>query len=126
MRQGCSSVPRFLGYCRRTQEEHELVPGGFVEYLVWEKVPGEPLTREYFWSLDPLVRQDIHAKFRVAFESGLRKPKIADRQNANTINREMLRCGVKPQSSRTSKIIYDKSTGNVYVKDSSIYIWTIY
>ncbi|KAJ9193063.1 hypothetical protein DTO164E3_8028 [Paecilomyces variotii] len=96
MRQGCSSVPRFLGYCRRTQEEHELVPGGFVEYLVWQKVPGEPLTQEYFWSLDPHVREDIRAKFRVAFE-------------------EMLRCGVKPQSSRTSKIIYDKSTGNVRI-----------
>ncbi|KAJ9300806.1 hypothetical protein DTO271G3_1970 [Paecilomyces variotii] len=72
MRQGCSSVPRFLGYCRRTKEGHELVPGSFVEYL------------------------DIRAKFRVAFE-------------------EMLRCGVKPQSSRTSKIIYDKSTGNVRI-----------
>jgi hypothetical protein len=39
--------------------------------------------------------------------------------NANTINREILRCGVVPQISRISKIIYDQSTGNVYVKDST-------
>lgn len=30
----------------------------------------------------------------------------------------MLRCGVKPQQPGISKIIYDQSTGNVYVKDS--------
>lgn len=47
----------------------------------------------------------------------LRKPKIVDWQSANPFNREMLRCGVKPQMSRISKIIYDPSTGNVYVKD---------
>lgn len=50
---------------------------------------------------------------------------MADRQNSNTINREMLRCGVKPQESRISKIIYDQSTGNVYVKDST-YIGDVY
>ncbi|KAJ5677014.1 uncharacterized protein N7477_002647 [Penicillium maclennaniae] len=91
-----SSVPRFLGYSEKTQREHDLVPGGYVKYLVWEKVPGEPLTEEFFWSLDPLVREDIRAKFRVAFE-------------------EMLRCGVKPQESRISKLIYDQSTGNVRI-----------
>lgn len=47
----------------------------------------------------------------------LRKPKIVDWQSANPFNREMLRYGVKPQMSRISKIIYDPSTGNVYVKD---------
>ncbi|KAF3029126.1 hypothetical protein E8E15_011099 [Penicillium rubens] len=96
MSQGCSSVPRFLGYCEKTQGEHDLVPGGYIKYLVWEKVPGEPLTEEYFWSLDPLVREDVRAKFRVAFE-------------------EMLRCGVKPQLPRISKIIYDQATGNVRI-----------
>ncbi|OQE40048.1 hypothetical protein PENCOP_c006G06294 [Penicillium coprophilum] len=61
-----------------------------VKYLVWEKVPGEPLTEEFFWSLDLLVREDIRAKFQAAFE-------------------ELLRCGVKPLQSRLSKIIYDQS-----------------
>ncbi|KAJ5135325.1 uncharacterized protein N7515_004603 [Penicillium bovifimosum] len=96
MSQSCSSVPRFLGYSERKQEEHELVPGGYVKYLVWEKVPGDSLTKEFFWSLDPPVRADIRAKFRAAYE-------------------EVLRCGVQPQESRTSKIIYDQSTGNVRI-----------
>ncbi|KOS36270.1 hypothetical protein ACN38_g13002 [Penicillium nordicum] len=96
MSQGCSSVPRFYGYCEKQQGEHDLVPRGFVKYVVWEKVPGEPLTEEFFWSLDPGTREDIRVHFRAAFE-------------------EMLRCGVKPQMSRISKIIYDQSTGNVRI-----------
>ncbi|KAJ5426926.1 hypothetical protein N7465_001996 [Penicillium sp. CMV-2018d] len=96
MSQGCTSVPRFLGYCEKKQGEHDLVPGGYVKYLVWEKVPGESLTEEFFWSLSPPVREDIRVKFRLAFE-------------------EMLRCGVKPEDSRISKIIYDQPTGNVRI-----------
>ncbi|KUM60745.1 hypothetical protein ACN42_g6378 [Penicillium freii] len=94
--QGCSSVPRFYRYYEKQQGEHDLVPGGFVKYVVWEKVPREPLTEEFFWSLDPGTREDIRVHFRAAFE-------------------EMLRCGVKPQMSRISKIIYDQSTGNVRI-----------
>ncbi|KAJ5543440.1 hypothetical protein N7461_009443 [Penicillium sp. DV-2018c] len=96
MSQACSSVPRFLGYSERKQEEHGLVPGGYVKYLVWEKVPGDSLTKEFFWSLDFPVRADIRIEFRAAYE-------------------EMLRCGVEPQDSRISKIIYDQSTGNVRI-----------
>lgn len=125
MSHGCSSVPRFLGYYEKTQEEHDLVPGGYVKYLVCEMAPGEPLTEEFFWSLDPLVREDIRAKFRVAFESVYAHPRWQTEKNANMINREMIRCGVKPQGSRISKIIYDQATGNVYVKDST-YIGDIY
>ncbi|OQD68291.1 hypothetical protein PENPOL_c003G08242 [Penicillium polonicum] len=71
-------------------------PGGYVKYLIWEKVPGESLTEEFFWSLSPPVREDIRVKFRLAFE-------------------EMLRCGVKPEDPRISKIIYDQPTGNVRI-----------
>jgi hypothetical protein len=75
MSRGCSSVPRFLGYCEKMQGEYGLVPGGYVKYLVWEKVPGEPLTEEFFWSLGPLVREEIRAKFRVAYESVYASPR---------------------------------------------------
>jgi hypothetical protein len=74
MSQGCSAVPRFLGYDESTQEEHDLVPGGYIKYLVWENVPGESLTEEFFWSLDLPTRDDIRAKFRVAFESAFANP----------------------------------------------------
>ncbi|OKP07416.1 hypothetical protein PENSUB_6005 [Penicillium subrubescens] len=74
MSQKCSAVPRFLGYDESTQGEHDLVPGGYIKYLVWEKVPGESLTEEFFWSLDLPTRDDIRAKFRVAFESVFANP----------------------------------------------------
>ncbi|KAJ5368205.1 uncharacterized protein N7496_007965 [Penicillium cataractarum] len=94
MSQGCSS---------------DLVPGGYIKYLVWEKVPGEALTEEFFWSLDLSTRDDIRSNFRVAFESG----------------DAALRCKTT-QESRISKIIYDQSTGNVYVKDSSLHTLGIF
>lgn len=48
MCKGCTSVPRYLGWNKKKQEEHDLVPGGYIKYLVWEKVPGESLTQEFF------------------------------------------------------------------------------
>lgn len=65
---GCSAVPRFLGYAEHTQGEHDLLPGGYVRYLVWEKVLGEPLTEEFFWGLGDAARKDISSKFRAAYE----------------------------------------------------------
>ncbi|OOQ89115.1 hypothetical protein PEBR_10690 [Penicillium brasilianum] len=59
MSQGCNCVPRFLGYCKRQQGKNEFVPGGYAKYLVWEKVPGDSLTVEYYWTLDPFTRKDI-------------------------------------------------------------------
>lgn len=65
---GCPAVPRFLGHAERTQGEHDLVPGGYIQYIVWEKVPGKPLTGEFFWSLDRQTRDEIRSKFRIAYE----------------------------------------------------------
>ncbi|KAI2791881.1 hypothetical protein POX_c04761 [Penicillium oxalicum] len=95
-RRGCSSVPRFYGYCERKQGESDLVPGGYIKFIVWEKVPGESLTREYFWSLDPTAREEIRVRFRAAYE-------------------DVLRCGVKPQMCGISKIIYCKKSGNIRI-----------
>ena len=36
-----------------------LFPGGFVTYIVWDKVPGEPLSEKYFWKQDRKVRDAI-------------------------------------------------------------------
>ncbi|KAJ5554800.1 hypothetical protein N7461_003270 [Penicillium sp. DV-2018c] len=65
---GCGAVPRFLGHAESTQGDNDLLPGGYIRYLVWEKVPGESLTKEFFWGLDITARNDIRAKFRHAFE----------------------------------------------------------
>ncbi|GIJ90632.1 hypothetical protein Asppvi_009593 [Aspergillus pseudoviridinutans] len=71
----CSAVPRFLGHAERIQGEHDLLPGGYIRYFVWEKVPGEPLTEEFFWGLDDAAREDIRSKFRAAYNriSGFRR-----------------------------------------------------
>jgi hypothetical protein len=42
----------------------------------------------------------------------------ADKTHANRVNREILRCRVVPQIPAISKIIYDQSTGNMYVNAS--------
>lgn len=63
----CSAVPRFLGHVESTQGDDDLVPGGYIRYLVWEKVPGGPLTKEFFWGLDITSRKDIRSKFRAAY-----------------------------------------------------------
>lgn len=65
---GCGAVPRFLGYAESTQGDNDLLPGGYIRYLVWEKVPGEPLTKEFFWGLDITARKYIRAKFRDAYK----------------------------------------------------------
>lgn len=65
---GCHAAPRFLGYAKRTQGGEDLVPGGYIRYLLWEKVPGEPLTDEVFWGLNKTARDDIRAKFRIAYK----------------------------------------------------------
>lgn len=36
----CEVVPRLLGYQQSKQKEDDMVPGGFVTYIIWEKVPG--------------------------------------------------------------------------------------
>ncbi|OOQ83574.1 hypothetical protein PEBR_35559 [Penicillium brasilianum] len=64
----CNTVPRFLGHAESTQGDNDLLPGGYIRYVVWEKVPGEPLTEEFFWGLDDAARKEIRLRFRAAYE----------------------------------------------------------
>jgi hypothetical protein len=59
MKRGCSAVPWFHGYAEAIQDEHGLLPGGYISYIVWENVPRVPLTEEYFWILDLSARNDM-------------------------------------------------------------------
>ncbi|KAJ5174952.1 uncharacterized protein N7482_000829 [Penicillium canariense] len=92
----CAAVPQFLGHAESTQGEHDLLPGGYIRYIVWEKVPGVPLTEEFYWGLDDIARKDIRFKFRAAYE-------------------QMVRCGVAPDEPGLSKIIFDQTTGDVHI-----------
>lgn len=60
----CPVVPQLLGYQEGTQGDHEIVPGGYEITIVWEKVPGEPLSQDYFWSLNEQQRDSIRAEFQ--------------------------------------------------------------
>jgi len=63
----CEVVPRLLAHRETKQIEDGIIPGGYITYLVWEKVRGESLSSEKFWKLDPGSRQTIRDKFREVY-----------------------------------------------------------
>lgn len=63
----CDVVPDLLAYQGGKQGDDSIVPGGYITYVVWDKVPGEPLSAEEFWRLDVESRQAIRDKFRETF-----------------------------------------------------------
>jgi hypothetical protein len=48
----CEVTPALLGYSEATQEDYDPVPGGFSVCVIWDKVPGDSLSLDYFWGLD--------------------------------------------------------------------------
>ncbi|KAF7128473.1 hypothetical protein CNMCM5793_003203 [Aspergillus hiratsukae] len=92
----CNVVPELLCYQEGVQDQDGIVPGGYVTYLLWDKVPGEPLNTETFWSLDLPSRHTIRAQFRTVYE-------------------ELVRCGYVPCLATLSNIIFDKSTGKMHI-----------
>lgn len=67
-KQSCPAVPRLLGYQEGKQADDGKVPGGFTATIVWEKVPGFPLSRTFFWDLDEKQRESIRQEFQRAYE----------------------------------------------------------
>ncbi|KAI3184221.1 hypothetical protein DTO027I6_10024 [Penicillium roqueforti] len=61
---GCKVVPELLGYQFGKQDKGDIISGGFVTYVIWEKVPGEPLEFTRFWNCTFSERQNIRVKFR--------------------------------------------------------------
>jgi len=68
MKQACPVVPNLLGYEEGSQPDDGIVPGGYDTTIVWEKVPGAPLSEKYFWSLDRVQRDSIREEFRKVYE----------------------------------------------------------
>lgn len=64
---GCTVTPRLLGYQIGKQDANDLVPGGYILHLVWERVPGDPLDIDEFWSLPYDKREFIRDKFKKAY-----------------------------------------------------------
>ncbi|KAL2376021.1 hypothetical protein RJZ90_007778, partial [Blastomyces dermatitidis] len=52
MEKGCTSTPRFIDYLLKRQSDEDIFPGGFILYIVMEKVPGFNLRNFETFSLD--------------------------------------------------------------------------
>ena len=63
----CTATPRLFGWEFEVQGPNDLVPGGYIVYCVWEKVPGDPLNTEKFWSLPYNQRAEIRNNFKIAY-----------------------------------------------------------
>lgn len=64
----CDVVPDLLGNQEGKQGHDGIVPGGFITYVVWDKVPGDSLTEDKFWNLDRQSRDAIRKEFRRVYE----------------------------------------------------------
>lgn len=64
----CSVTPELLAYSEAPQGDYGPVPGGFSICIIWDKVPGDSLSLDYFWGLDRDARDAIRGKFREVFE----------------------------------------------------------
>ncbi|KAJ5697981.1 hypothetical protein N7488_011665 [Penicillium malachiteum] len=95
MKHSCPVTPRLLGYQQEQQADNGIVPGGFITAFFWEKVPGTPLSEEYFWNLSQAKRDIIRDKFRIG-------------------HKELLQCGYQPFPPSPSKLIYDEFSGSIY------------
>ena len=61
---GCTATPLLLGYEIGKQDKTDLIPGGYIIYLVWEKVTGDSLDIEKFWMYMHDKRQKIQRTSR--------------------------------------------------------------
>ncbi|CAI7674975.1 unnamed protein product [Penicillium discolor] len=66
--QCCKAVPELLGYQYEKQDKGDIIPGGFITYVIRKKVPGEPLDFTRFWNCTFSERQNIRVKFRQIYE----------------------------------------------------------
>ncbi|OQE26162.1 hypothetical protein PENFLA_c007G03578 [Penicillium flavigenum] len=71
-RENCTAVPKLLGYGEGSQGAQEYVPGGYINYVVWERVPGEPVDYYSFWKRDFEYRQELS---RCSWRPGLTPPR---------------------------------------------------
>ncbi|KAJ5203327.1 hypothetical protein N7449_005406 [Penicillium cf. viridicatum] len=100
---GCTVVPELLGYSETVQGKDGLVPGGYITHLVWDKVPGQSLSRELFWSFDKSKRDLIRQKLRAAHEA-------------------LTSLGYLSTMKTTSKLIWDQDSSQLHISGFSMAI----
>lgn len=65
-RERCSSAPKLLKYKQDRQDRDMSVPGGYIVYILMDRLPGVRLND--FWARDATERQEIRDAFKVAYE----------------------------------------------------------
>lgn len=66
--ENCTAVPKLLGYGEGLQGAEEFVPGGYINYVAWERVPGEPVDYYTFWKRDFGYRHQLRSAFCTAYK----------------------------------------------------------
>ncbi|KAJ5781382.1 uncharacterized protein N7518_009865 [Penicillium psychrosexuale] len=76
----CTAVPKLLGYGNRVQGVRDYVPGGYINYIAWTRVAGEPINSVAYWKRDLAYREEVRSVFRATYRhiSGFRDPDTLD------------------------------------------------
>ncbi|KAJ9311680.1 hypothetical protein DTO271D3_8054 [Paecilomyces variotii] len=95
-KKGCKSVPHLIGYSVDKQPKDGYVPGGYIVYVIMEKVPGHDL-----WDFGkyPLEKRD---QIRIAFGKAIR---------------EFYLHGCQHLDPRRSNVIWDEATNRCWIVD---------
>jgi hypothetical protein len=64
----CTAVPQLLGLSEMVQVAQDYVPGGYINYIAWARVPGEPIDFDSYWEGDLKYRNEVRAIFRATYE----------------------------------------------------------
>ncbi|RDH35929.1 hypothetical protein BDQ94DRAFT_168248 [Aspergillus welwitschiae] len=108
----CRSTPKLLGHAVEKQISSDELPGGYIAYIVMQKVPGENL--HGFDTLSPGEQNRI----RIAFIEGNCIPVIS----LNGIHEERISYGSPKAGNALSWIL--KMSSNVRIEPRMMYVWT--
>ena len=100
------------------QEPDDIVPGGYITYVILNKDSADSLTLEHSWT--GFVAHGISFVTNSAVSTS--KPLcsiLLALPSTNSLSRKLLCCGFEPSLVSPSKIIYDESSGDMYVIPSS-------
>ncbi|GAB1205314.1 hypothetical protein BDV32DRAFT_118848 [Aspergillus pseudonomiae] len=94
---GCSSSPALLGWTRETQSNTDWVPGGYIEYILMERVPGVR-PPAYWHPMDQEERDRLLKAFKEAYI-------------------ECMACGRVHLDEGERNLIWDNRAGKCYIVD---------
>ncbi|CRL18359.1 unnamed protein product [Penicillium camemberti] len=92
----CTAAPKLLGYGNRVQGVGDYVPGGYINYVAWARVAGEPISSVSYWNRDLAYREEVRSAFRAAY-------------------RELKKDVWAPAHSSLQNLIYDEATKSMHI-----------